>query len=84
MPQNNSTGFDAFFRSITESPEFQKSVRKDPSVDSMESLEKSLLEMQHDVNKASEIMRDFDKNFGTEAARDIGANTTSAVSPPKT
>jgi SpoVK/Ycf46/Vps4 family AAA+-type ATPase len=84
MPQNNSTGFDAFFRSITESPEFQKSVRKDPSVDSMESLEKSLLEMQHDVNKASEIMRDFDKNFGTEAARNIGANTTSAVSPPKT
>ncbi len=84
MSEQTPSPFDAFFRSITESPEFQKSVKKDSSVDSMESLEKSLLEMQHDVNKASEIMRDFDKNFGTEAARDIGANTTSAVSPPKT
>ena len=50
----------------------------------MESLEKSLLDMQDGVEKASAIMKDFDARFNTEGAVNTGAGMTNPSTPPKT
>lgn len=56
-------GFDAFFDAITSSPEFKTAMTKDWKWDSMEALEKSLLDMQSWVEKAADIMKGFDEKF---------------------
>ncbi len=58
------TGFDAFFDAITSSPEFKKAMTKDWKWDSLDTLEKSLLDMQSWVEKAADIMKGFDEKFG--------------------
>ncbi len=72
------TGFDAFFQSITTSPEFKAAVTKDWKWDSMEALEKSLKEMQAWVDNASTIMKNLDESFHTPEA------IWAATNPPKT
>jgi SpoVK/Ycf46/Vps4 family AAA+-type ATPase len=60
------TGFDAFFQAITTSPEFKSAVTKDWKWDSMDALEKSLLDMQSGVEKASNMMNELNTKFATE------------------
>ncbi len=76
MTQKDS-GFDAFFQAITTSPEFKDAVTKDWKWDSLASLESSLEEMQSWVDKAANIMKNFDSTFNTPEAQ-------SAINPPKT
>ncbi len=68
-PQND-TGFDAFFQAITTSPEFRWIATKDWKWDSMEALEKSLLDMQTWVEKASGIMKSFDSQFANPLSKE--------------
>ncbi len=83
------TGFDAFFQAITTSPEFKSAVTKDWKWDSMDALEKSLLDMQSGVEKASNMMNELNTKFATE---DLAAkwkeiqrdNWTPGTMPPKT
>ncbi len=86
MPQQDPTGFDAFFQAITTSPEFKKVVSKDKNWDTMDDLEKSLLDMQSWVARAADIMKSYDATFGTEEAKNIGGNTSNNTwtTPPKT
>lgn len=62
MPKDQ-TGFDAFFQAITTSPEFKSAVTKDWKWDSMEALEESLRSMQSWVDKAADVMKNFDEKF---------------------
>lgn len=83
------TGFDAFFQAITTSPEFKSAVTKDWKWDSMDALEKSLLDMQSWVNQASKIMNELNTNFATDNATQTGKesqrdNSSMWVTPPKT
>ena len=74
MP-TDQTGFDAFFQAITTSPEFKSAVTKDWKWDSIDTLERSLLDMQSGIEKASSIMKDYENTFATERAMDIWSNT---------
>lgn len=74
-------GFDAFFEAITSAPEFRNAVNKDWKWDSLEVLEKSLLEMQSGVEKAADIMKGFDEKFNTPLPP---AGGISGITPPKT
>jgi SpoVK/Ycf46/Vps4 family AAA+-type ATPase len=74
-------GFDAFFDAITTSPEFKKAMTKDWKWDSLDTLEKSLLEMQSWVEKAADIMKWLDDKFDTQLPPTWGVSTTT---PPKT
>lgn len=83
------TGFDAFFQAVTTSPEFKSAVTKDWKWDSVDLLEKSLLEMQSGVEKASDLMNSFNEKFATDEAKNIGNNASiwtnnSGTNPPKT
>ena len=69
----NDSGFDAFFQAVTTSPEFQWIVTKDWKWDSMEALEKSLLDMQDWVEKASGIMKSFDSQFSNPLSKESGS-----------
>ncbi len=80
LPSNNP-GFDAFFQAITTSPEFKSAVTKDWKGDSMEVLEKSLLEMQSWVEKASGTMKEFEGKFATEEAKNIGKSASISPKP---
>ncbi len=62
MP-NDQTWFDAFFQAISTSPEFKSAVTKDWKWDSMEALEASLKSMQSWVDKAADVMKDFNDSF---------------------
>lgn len=83
------TGFDAFFQAVTTSPEFKSAINKDWKWDSMEALEKSLLDMQSGVEKASNMMNELNTKFATDEAKHIGNNSSiwnndSSATPPKT
>lgn len=80
-PQN--TGFDAFFQAITTSPEFKSAVTKDWKWDWMDALEKSLLDMQSWVDKASELMKGLDKSFELPPEANINPEIWGKA-PPKT
>lgn len=89
MSPQKDTGFDAFFQAVTTSPEFKSAVTKDWKWDSMDALEKSLLDMQSGVEKAANIMKDLDTKFATDEAKNIGNNasiwnTNTSITPPKT
>ena len=89
MTQPKDTGFDAFFQAITTSPEFKSAVTKDWKWDSMDALEKSLLDMQAGVEKAGKIMENLNTNFAidNESAPQWGntnSNSMNSTTPPKT
>jgi SpoVK/Ycf46/Vps4 family AAA+-type ATPase len=89
MSPQKDTGFDSFFQAVTTSPEFKSAVTKDWKWDSMEALEKSLLDMQSGVEKASNMMNELNTKFATDEAKHIGNNssiwnTSNAPTPPKT
>ncbi len=89
MSPQKDTGFDAFFQAVTTSPEFKSAVTKDWKWDSMDALEKSLLDMQSGVEKAANIMKDLDTKFATDEAKNIGNNASiwnmnTGITPPKT
>ena len=89
MPSSKDTGFDAFFQAVTTSPEFKSAVIKDWKWDSIDLLEKSLLDMQSGVEKASNIMNSLNEKFATDEAKNIGNNASiwtnnSGTTPPKT
>ncbi len=77
------TGFDAFFQTLTSSPEFRSAMNKDWKWDSIDLLEKSLGEMQEWVEKASSMMKSFDEKLGTGVPPEW-INTGWTHSPPKT
>ncbi|MDD2693946.1 MAG: ATP-binding protein [Candidatus Gracilibacteria bacterium] len=81
MPSKD-TGFDAFFEAITTSPEFKSAVTKDWKGDSMEALEASLRSMQSGVDKAADMMKEFEATYNTPEAQAAAMN--SAQNPPKT
>jgi AAA+ superfamily predicted ATPase len=64
-PSTDPTWFDAFFQSITSSPEFRAFDGANKSITDMASLEKSLSSMQADVEKASNLMKNFDEKFSS-------------------
>lgn len=89
MSSKDQTGFDAFFQAVTTSPEFKSAVTKDWKWDSVDLLEKSLLEMQSGVEKASSMMNSLNEKFATDEAKNIGNNASiwnnnSGTTPPKT
>lgn len=89
MSPQKDTGFDAFFKAVTTSPEFKSAVTKDWKWDSMDALEKSLLDMQSGVEKASSIMNELNTKFATDEAKHIGNNSSiwennNIATPPKT
>jgi ATPase family associated with various cellular activities (AAA)/AAA+ lid domain len=57
------TGFDAFFQSITNSPEFRDFTKAKEEISDLAWLEASLATMQADVEKASNLMKNFDEKF---------------------
>jgi hypothetical protein len=56
-------GFDAFFEGITGSKEFQDLKNSGKDISSLSDLERSLTDMQSGVEKAANMMRDFDAKF---------------------
>ncbi len=78
-----SPGFDAFFQSLTSSPEFRSFQWAKDEISDLSTLEKSLFDMQKDVEKAANLMKNFDEKFpispppSGEGARGWGT-------PPKT
>lgn len=89
MSSTQDTGFDAFFRAVTTSPEFKSAMTKDWKWDSIDALEASLREMQSGVEKAENIMNHLNTNFATDEAnkaeRGINMwNNNTGNTPPKT
>jgi SpoVK/Ycf46/Vps4 family AAA+-type ATPase len=89
MSPQNDTGFDAFFQAITTSPEFKSVVTKDWKWDSMDALERSLLDMQAGVEKAGKLMENLNTNFAIDdvSSPQWGYNnwtSMNAITPPKT
>ena len=74
-------GFDAFFSEITQSKEFQDLKNSGNDISSLSDLEKSLTDMQSGVDKAANMMRDFDAKFTPPPASPSKDNGTVA---PKT
>ena len=56
-------GFDAFFSEITGSKEFKDLKNSGTDISSLADLERSLTDMQSGVDKASNMMKDFDAKF---------------------
>lgn len=89
MSSPKDTGFDSFFQAVTTSPEFKSAITKDWKWDSVDLLEKSLLEMQSGVEKASTLMNSLNEKFATDEAKNIGNNISIwqnniGTTPPKT
>ncbi len=74
-------GFDAFFTAITTSPEFKSAMTKDWKWDSLDALEASLRQMESWVEKAADIMKNFDEKFNTHLPPTWA---TPGATPPKT
>ncbi|MDD3144819.1 MAG: ATP-binding protein [Candidatus Gracilibacteria bacterium] len=62
------TGFDAFFKAVTSSPEFKGVVEKDWKGD----FEKNLADMETHISKASDMMGSFKDTFETPEAMEAG------------
>ena len=89
MSSTQDTGFDAFFRAVTTSPEFKSAMTKDWKWDSIDALETSLREMQSGVEKAENLMNHLNTNFATDEANKAGRginmwNNNTGNTPPKT
>jgi hypothetical protein len=67
-PPTSPIGFDAFFSEITDSKEFQDLKNSGKDISSLSNLEKSLTDMQSGVEKAANMMRDFDTKFAPPPA----------------
>jgi SpoVK/Ycf46/Vps4 family AAA+-type ATPase len=64
-PPISPIGFDAFFSEITNSREFQDLKNSGKDISSLSDLERSLTDMQSGVEKAANMMWDFDAKFTT-------------------
>jgi SpoVK/Ycf46/Vps4 family AAA+-type ATPase len=62
-PTITPIGFDAFFSEITDSKEFQDLKNSGTDISSLSDLEQSLTDMQSGVEKAANMMKDFDIRF---------------------
>lgn len=85
-PEKTPTGFDTFFQSITNSPEFRDFTKAKDDITDLASLEASLASMQADVERASSMMKNFDEKVNLSPASASG-NTNPPSSPtnsPKT
>lgn len=80
------TGFDAFFKAITESKEFQAAVTENWKTENKNEIQKSLQSMENDIQKASDIMDSLNATFATDEAKKAGnaVGTESEKMPPKT
>ncbi len=77
--------FDEFFKSITSAPEYQALKNSGNDISDLSSLEKSLREMQSDVAKANDLMKDFDTKFSVpEQNKNTKWENTGIQNPPKT
>ena len=72
MTQKDQTGFDAFFQTVTSSPEFKAAVTKNWKGEANKSLETSLLEMEAGTKKASDLMSALETTFATPEAKSSG------------
>ncbi len=61
-PEKIPTGFDTFFQSITNSPEFRDFSKSKDDITDLASLEASLVSMQADVERASSMMKWFESS----------------------
>lgn len=83
MPSPSS--FDEFFKSITSAPEYQALKNSGTNISDLLSLEKSLRDMQSDVAKANDLMKDIDTKFSVpEGKKNIGLENIGIQNPPKT
>ena len=80
-PPTSPIGFDAFFSEITQSKEFKDLKNSGTDISSLADLERSLTDMQSGVDKAANMMRDFDAKFTPPPASPSKDNGTVA---PKT
>ncbi|MBC7498676.1 AAA family ATPase [Candidatus Gracilibacteria bacterium] len=62
-PPSSPIGFDAFFSEITQSKEFQDLKNSGNDISSLSDLEKSLTDMQSGVEKAANMMKEYDTKF---------------------
>ncbi len=62
-PPTSPLGFDAFFSQITDSREFQDLKKSGNDISSLAGLEQSLTDMQSWVEKAANMMKNFDTKF---------------------
>ena len=62
-PPTSPIGFDAFFSEITQSKEFKDLKNSGTDISSLADLERSLTDMQSGVDKAANMMKDFDTKF---------------------
>jgi hypothetical protein len=80
-PPTSPIGFDAFFEGITGSREFQDLKNSGKDISSLSDLERSLTDMQSGVERAANMMRDFDAKFTPPPASPSKESSTVA---PKT
>ncbi|MDP2090750.1 MAG: ATP-binding protein [Candidatus Gracilibacteria bacterium] len=71
------TGFDAFFRAVTSSPEFKTAAEKDYIGD----FKKGLDEMEQNLKNATKISDTFNDAFNTPEAIEAGENYSSSYTP---
>ncbi len=62
-PPTPPLGFDVFFSEVTNSREFQDLKSSGKDISSLADLERSLTDMQSGVEKAANMMKDFDTKF---------------------
>jgi hypothetical protein len=62
-PPTSPLGFDAFFSEITQSKEFKDLKNSGTDISSLADLERSITDMQSGVDKAANMMKDFDTRF---------------------
>ncbi len=73
-------GFDAFFSEITGSKEFKDLKNSGTDISSLADLERSLTDMQSGVEKAANMMKEFDTKF-TPTPSVIGKDIGNTVAP---
>ncbi|MDA9129012.1 ATP-binding protein [Candidatus Gracilibacteria bacterium] len=73
-----SSGFDAFFKSVTDTPEFQNVLQKGWEGN----FGKALREMEESVAKAGDITKAFQTTFATPDAIETGMNTARMPASP--
>lgn len=83
-PEKIPTGFDSFFESITSSPEFRDFTKSKDDITDLASLEASLASMQADVERASNMMKNFDEKITPPPVSGNTDSSSNPTTPPKT
>ena len=78
MTKKDSTWFDAFFESVTNSPDFQNVLQKDWKWDFW----KTLKDMEQSIAKAGDITKAFQDTFATPEAIETGKSAKYSPSVP--